>query len=49
MNLKDSVMSVSAFDKVSLIEKFKGPINVNQSIPIPIELLILLESSIEES
>ena len=33
----------------SVIEKFKGPIAVNQSTAIPTELLILLESFIEES
>ena len=49
LNLNDSVISVSAFEIVSVKEKFIGPIAVNQSKPIPIELLILSLSSIEES
>ena len=40
LNLKDSVISESSLVIVSLIEKFKGPINVNQSTPIPTALLI---------
>ena len=49
LNLKDSVISESSLEIVSLIEKFKGPINVNQSTPIPTELLIFPASSIDES
>ena len=49
LNLKDSVMSVSDFEIDSVNEKLTGPIAENQSIPIPIELLILFVSSIDES
>ena len=48
LNLNDSVTSVVFFDNVSVKENVKGPIGVNQSTAIPIELLILLESSIIE-
>ena len=33
LNLKDSVLSVSAFVIGCAIEKFNGPITVNQSTP----------------
>ena len=46
LNLKVSVLSVLALVKGWDKEKFKGPIGVNQSIEIPVEVLILLESSI---
>ena len=49
LNLKDSVISEDSLVMVSLIEKFKGPINVNQSTPMPTELLIFPASSIQES
>ena len=49
LNLKVSVTSVSALEIVSAKVKFKGPTGVNQSSPIPVELLILLLSSIDES
>ena len=47
LNLNDSVLSVEAFVIGFAKEKFKGPIGVNQSTLIPVELLILFESSIE--
>ena len=37
LNLKDSVLSVSAFVIGCAIEKFNGPITVNQSTPKPTE------------
>ena len=46
LNLKVSVLSVLAFVSACVREKFSGPTGVNQSIPIPVEVLILLESSI---
>ena len=49
LNLNDSVISVSAFEIASDKEKLTGPMTENQSIPIPIELLILSLSLIEES
>ena len=45
----DSVISVSAFVILSVNVKLNGPIGVNQSIHIPIALLILSLSSIDES
>ena len=42
LNLNDSVMSLSPLLKTSDKEKLNGPTTVNQSRPIPIELLILL-------
>ena len=49
LNLKLSVTSELAFDILSVNEKLIGPITENQSIPTPIELLILSLSSIDES
>ena len=49
LNLNVSVISVSTLEIASVKVKFTGPIAENQSIPIPIELLNLLESSIDES
>ena len=45
MNLNLSVWSVELLLIGCEKEKFKGPTGVNQSIPSPIELLILLPSS----
>ena len=45
LNLNDSVISVSNFVIGSLNEKLIGPIAVNQSMPNPIELLILFPSA----
>ena len=45
LNLKVSILSVAAFVIACESEKFNGPTGVNQSIPIPAELLILFVSS----
>ena len=44
LNLKVSVASVSDFEIASANVKLIGPITVNQSMPIPTELLILFPS-----
>ena len=49
LNLILSVISVSAFDILSVNEKLIGQTTENQSKPNPIELLILLLLSIDES
>lgn len=41
LNLKDSVLSDDALVIVSAKEKLSGPIGVNISTAIPVELLIL--------
>ena len=46
LNLKVSVLSEDFFVNGCDKEKLKGPIGVIQSRPIPVEDLILLESSI---
>ena len=45
LNLKVSVLSLSAFVNGVANEKLKGPIGVNQSIAKPVEDLILLLSN----
>ena len=45
LNLKDSVWSVSSLDNGIAYEKVKGPIVLNQLTAIPVEDLILFESS----
>ena len=49
LNLNVSVLSVLAFVIGWDNEKFNGPIGVNQSTPTPAALLIVFESSKEES
>jgi hypothetical protein len=49
LNLNVSVLSLLVFDKACDKEKFIGPSIENQSTPKPIELLILLEVSMDES
>ena len=46
LNLKDSVLSVDAFEIGCVSEKDNGPTGVNKSKAKPVELLILFESSI---
>ena len=48
LNLNDSFISLSSLVITSVSEKLKGPITVNQSSPIPIELRSLPPSSNEE-
>ena len=48
LNLNVSVISVEVLVIGCAKEKLSGPITVNQSTPIPIELLILLSSLILE-
>ena len=40
---KDSVLSVEALDSGVANEKLSGPIGVCQSIPTPVELLIVFD------
>ena len=46
MNRKLSVLSVSFLERVCANVKFKGPIGVNQSTPIPADDLKWFESPI---
>ena len=48
LNLKDSVLSVSALDIIPVYVKLNGPTAVCQSSDTPAALLIVFESSTDE-